>query len=389
MCEKILLSHSSKDSAYGDAIVTLLLRLGLHKQQILYSSNPNLGIPIGYNIFGYLRDVIQDGAYVIYLLSDNYYNSIACMNEMGAAWIRQNDSLLIAIPGFDFKNERFQSGAANPRDLAFQIDNMTRMYEFAVRMIEMFQSTANDIQIQSALQDYFITLDRIKKEKADVEKKDPTITHLETIVRQTPAEASAFLALGEALWARDKNYPAAIQQFLYAIYLDEHCADAYNQLVLTATEKKQYTLARKVSDEAIRRFPNNAMAYGNRGHLACNEKNYEEAIECCIKAISLWEYFRFYNTLGRSYLGQGKLYLALESFWKSHKLNPQYPHAITNIKIVCNRLGINTILATAREKLAENKLELCQKYLECILLADETNKTAKELLNKLNPQRAL
>ena len=27
---------------------------------------------------------------MLYLLSNNYYNSIACLNEMGAAWVKQN-----------------------------------------------------------------------------------------------------------------------------------------------------------------------------------------------------------------------------------------------------------------------------------------------------------
>ncbi len=38
---------------------------------------------------------------MIYHLSDNYYDSVACLNEMGAAWVVQNDYTVVGIPGFD------------------------------------------------------------------------------------------------------------------------------------------------------------------------------------------------------------------------------------------------------------------------------------------------
>lgn len=132
--QKIFLSHSSKDKPDGDAVVALLLKAGLSTEQILYSSNDACGIPIGKNIYDYLRETIQDGAYMVYLLSGHYYDSIACMNEMGAAWMRQNDYLLLATPGFDHSNEKFQKGATNPQSLAVSMDNMAQMREFVVHV---------------------------------------------------------------------------------------------------------------------------------------------------------------------------------------------------------------------------------------------------------------
>lgn len=165
MYQKILLGHSSKDSPYGDAVVSLLLKTGLSTNQILYSSDNTCGIPIGKNIYDYLRETIHDGAYVLYLLSDNYYDSIACMNEMGAAWMWQNDYLLLATPGFDYKNDKFQGGIVNPKDLAVPMDNMVRMRKFVYRIKELFGTNAGKILIEDALEEYFKELDEIECQK--------------------------------------------------------------------------------------------------------------------------------------------------------------------------------------------------------------------------------
>ena len=42
------------------------------------------------------------------MLSKNYYNSPACLNEMGAAWVLKSDYQSILIPPFDFENIKVQ-----------------------------------------------------------------------------------------------------------------------------------------------------------------------------------------------------------------------------------------------------------------------------------------
>ena len=96
--KRIFISHASKDSPFGDAIVGLLRGIGLAQNQIIYTSDPDYGIPPGQDIFDYLRDQIRNDTYMIYLLSNNYYNSIACLNEMGAAWVRQTDAQTLLPP---------------------------------------------------------------------------------------------------------------------------------------------------------------------------------------------------------------------------------------------------------------------------------------------------
>ena len=43
---------------------------------------------------------------VLFVLSQNYYKSAACLNEMGAAWVTRASDTLILLPGFTFSDIR-------------------------------------------------------------------------------------------------------------------------------------------------------------------------------------------------------------------------------------------------------------------------------------------
>ncbi len=87
---KIFISHSSRNKFYGEKLVDLLKSVGVKENEIIFTSNAAYGIPVGQNIFNWLKSQITEKPFVIYLLSEEYYQSIACLNEMGAAWIIEN-----------------------------------------------------------------------------------------------------------------------------------------------------------------------------------------------------------------------------------------------------------------------------------------------------------
>lgn len=95
---KIFISHASADKEVCDAFVDILENLGVPEDEILYTSSPRHGVPGDMDIFEYLRSNISSGITVFYMLSDNYYKSAYCLNEMGAAWITQNDSSTFILP---------------------------------------------------------------------------------------------------------------------------------------------------------------------------------------------------------------------------------------------------------------------------------------------------
>lgn len=124
---KIFISHSSKDKEYGEVLVKLLLGIGIKGSQIVFTSNPDYGIPTGENIFKYLKNQIHNDAHMLYLLSDHYYDNVVCMNEMGAAWVMQNTYHMLMLPGFHANAEKFQNGVADPKVVAADVDDERRI----------------------------------------------------------------------------------------------------------------------------------------------------------------------------------------------------------------------------------------------------------------------
>ena len=67
------------------------------------------------------------------MLSKNYYESPACLNEMGAAWVLKKDYRSILLPGFEFKD---MTGAINPYNIAIKLED------------DKLRNKLNDIKIQ-------------------------------------------------------------------------------------------------------------------------------------------------------------------------------------------------------------------------------------------------
>lgn len=118
---KVFISHSSIDKNYVTSLVELLEDIGLNEQQVFCSSVSGYGIPLDEDIYDYLKLQFDNHElHVILVLSDNYYGSVACMNEMGAAWMLQSKYTTVLLPGFEFKNIK---GAINPRKIGLKLDN--------------------------------------------------------------------------------------------------------------------------------------------------------------------------------------------------------------------------------------------------------------------------
>lgn len=72
------------------------------------------------------------------MLSDNYYVSPACLNEMGAAWVLKKDYRSILLPGFQFKEIK---GAIDPRKVAIRLDDenlMMKLNDVKKQLSELF-----------------------------------------------------------------------------------------------------------------------------------------------------------------------------------------------------------------------------------------------------------
>lgn len=118
---KIFISHATKDKDYVSALVNLLEDIGLRESQIFCSSASGYGIPLDEDIYEYLKKQFNEfDLHIILVLSNHYFESVASMNEMGAAWVLQKRYTTILLPGFEFKEIK---GAINPRKIGLKLDN--------------------------------------------------------------------------------------------------------------------------------------------------------------------------------------------------------------------------------------------------------------------------
>ena len=133
---KLFISHSSKDKEYMGALVEMLEGVGIPAESIICTSVPGHGIPGGVNIFDWLRDqFLTCDLRIIFALSRNYYDSAACLNEMGAAWVTKTTDTLLLLPGFDYSDI---GGCIDPRriGISFNTDDKELKYR-----LEEFKKT--------------------------------------------------------------------------------------------------------------------------------------------------------------------------------------------------------------------------------------------------------
>ena len=136
---KIFISHAANNVEYVQAFVELLEDIGIQENQLFCSSLVEYGVPLNEDIYEYLKKQFEEYALqVIFFLSDEYYKSAACLNEMGSAWVLQSSYSTILLPKFEFKNIR---GAINPNKISIKLDSLevsARLNELKDNMIEIF-----------------------------------------------------------------------------------------------------------------------------------------------------------------------------------------------------------------------------------------------------------
>ena len=103
-----------------EALTGLLEDIGLPESSIVCTSVPGYGVPGGTKIYDWLREQFTTCELrVIFVLSSNYYNSPASLNEMGAAWVTKATDTLILLPGFNFSDIK---GCIDPTQIGIKID---------------------------------------------------------------------------------------------------------------------------------------------------------------------------------------------------------------------------------------------------------------------------
>lgn len=372
---KIFISHSSKDREYGDVLVKLLLGIGVKGSQIIFTSDPDYGIPTGENIFEYLKNQIHNDAHMLYLLSDHYYDSVVCMNEMGAAWVMQNTYHMLMLPGFHANAVKFQNGVADPRVVAADVDDERRIRQFAGALTAQFSLEPTQEKLERAIGEY---MDQIRilvqKFQGSVEN---SLSILDRRIKTDPQNDALYCERAKLLFDQEVvNYPLVIQDCLYAVFINPENMEAYYMLLQAAAKHRKYFGTEVLLESLLARYPEDFELYGCRGYLNCEKKRYDEAIKDCDQAIAMskgkpnrW----YYNTRGRCYLLRGQYDDALADFREANKLDPSYPHAKRNIEITAKKIGSKGLVERGKKAKEHNDLEGARFFLETAYQLEPTD----------------
>ena len=121
----LFISHSSANENVATNLVQLLRTIGFNKKNLFCSSVPGYDIKEGEDIYDTLASKFQDyNIFVIFLLSSEYYESTACLNEMGATWVLKANYSTIVCPGFSIPEIK---GAINPSKMAVVLGDNKRV----------------------------------------------------------------------------------------------------------------------------------------------------------------------------------------------------------------------------------------------------------------------
>ena len=174
---KIFISHSSQNQNYGNELVNLLTAVGLKDDEIIFTSNDAYGIPIGQSIFDWLKSRISEKPHVLYLLSPEYYKSVACLNEMGAAWVVENKHTMIFTPEFNLTSPEFLNGAINPREIGFFIHNHDKLIAFIESLRTDFSISSNHVLISQKIRLFLENIKNFKPIVASIPDLPPVLSN--------------------------------------------------------------------------------------------------------------------------------------------------------------------------------------------------------------------
>lgn len=142
---KLFISHSSQDLAFVQPLIELFEHIGLTPENMFCSSVPGYNVPLDSNIYDFLIEQFQSyNLRVIFVLSENYYNSPVCLNEMGAAWVLHKKYTSVLIPQFDFKDVK---GVIDQMRISIKLDSdknelKTRLNELKAKLTDEFDLSA-------------------------------------------------------------------------------------------------------------------------------------------------------------------------------------------------------------------------------------------------------
>lgn len=121
---KIFITNSSEDKEYVLLLTELLRSIKVESNNIICTTDPIHRIPNGKNAFDWLKSQFMNyDLHMIFILSEKYFGSVPCLNEMGAAWLVAKRSDVLLLPSFGFKAWKEKSGCLSSDIQAGSLDS--------------------------------------------------------------------------------------------------------------------------------------------------------------------------------------------------------------------------------------------------------------------------
>jgi len=127
---------------------------------------------------------------MIYLLSKKYFESPACLNEMGAAWLAKSDYTNIFLPGFNFNSKKFSQCVIDQKRIGIILNGnelcVASIIEFCEQIIKLFNLSV-DVKRLKRLSNKFLKEISQSSCKTDLGKKQKQQTNVYDSSAKQPA----------------------------------------------------------------------------------------------------------------------------------------------------------------------------------------------------------
>lgn len=102
--KKIFISHATADKEIVESFIDLLEDIGLKSNQIFCSSFEGYGIPLGEDFLDRIKQELASDVLVLFIITNNFYDSKVCLCEMGAAWALSKGHIPIVVPPLSYSD---------------------------------------------------------------------------------------------------------------------------------------------------------------------------------------------------------------------------------------------------------------------------------------------
>lgn len=140
---KIFISHSIKDKKIVEEFVDTILKLGLKikSTNIYCSSLASHGTHSNGDWLKSIKRKIKTYDLVIFILSKDFLKSEICLIEMGAAWIRDKDTILLTVENMNLGKLKYLYNTKKIEDLrkGSNLDNFkdTMSKQYGIKLVEV------------------------------------------------------------------------------------------------------------------------------------------------------------------------------------------------------------------------------------------------------------